>query len=212
MTCTTPRATSTPATTVAVMTAAATLSLPAPATIRAQTTPATPTPAAPQPVVTTAVPAVIAAYRAPALALVQPSASGGALTVPQDKPVVVFRFAQGEADDPVDAATFRVSVDGRDRTALFQIAAGQAWGPLGEPSSGASSGTSALVSAGAHQVAARVCSSRGACGDVAVTVTAVASPAATATAEHDAAKAGEKSRRGRVLDLVLQAARKLLVP
>ena len=157
MTCTTPRATSTPATTVAVMTAAATLSLPAPATIRAQTTPATPTPAAPQPVVTTAVPAVIAAYRAPALALVQPSASGGALTVPQDKPVVVFRFAQGEADDPVDAATFRVSVDGRDRTALFQIAAGQAWGPLGEPSSGASSGTSALVSAGAHQVAARVC-------------------------------------------------------
>src|SRR3712207_547682 len=52
------------------------------------------------------------AYRTPSLALVQP-ASGG--TVPQDKPVVVFRLMQGDASDPIDARSFVVTVDGQDR-------------------------------------------------------------------------------------------------
>jgi hypothetical protein len=43
---------------------------------------------------------VLAAYRAPTIALVQPPAGG---SVPQDKPVVVFRFAAGEPDDPIDS-------------------------------------------------------------------------------------------------------------
>ena len=39
--------------------------------------------------------------------------------VPSDRPLVVFRFASSEPDDPVDPGSFRVVVDGADRTALF---------------------------------------------------------------------------------------------
>jgi hypothetical protein len=56
------------------------------------------------------------AYRPPALALVQPAAGG---SVPQDRPVVVFRFAAGEPNDLIDVRSFAVAVDGHDRTQLF---------------------------------------------------------------------------------------------
>ena len=195
------------ATIAAAMVATATAVAP---TARAQNpTPPPPTP----PVVVSALPPTIAAYRAPVLALVQPppTAVGGVLTVPQDRPVVVFRFAQGEADDPIDAASFRVAVDGRDRTARFQVAAptaavtagaaGEAWGPLGDADT--------PLAAGAHQVAARVCSSRGACATVDVTLTAVPAASVTAIATTTGGKAG---RRALVIGLVLQAAKRLLTP
>jgi hypothetical protein len=151
----------------------------------------------------------IAPYRAPVLALVQPPpstlAGGAPLTVPQDRPVLVFRFAQGEPSDPIDAASFRVAVDGRDRTAQFHVASGEAWGPIGDAAVGAPP-----LAAGAHQVAARICSTRGACGTVDVSVTAV--PAAFAAPTDDAAAKPKASRRSRLLSALINASKKLLAP
>jgi len=101
-----------------------------------------------------------AAYRAPAIVLAYPEA-GAAL--PADKAVVLFRFVPREADDPVDAASFRATVDGADRTALFRATSQEAWGTLAEAATPAASGTPAATP-GPHTVAARVCSARGACG------------------------------------------------
>ncbi|HET7456262.1 MAG TPA: hypothetical protein VFJ74_01325 [Gemmatimonadaceae bacterium] len=171
---------------------AAAMTATTPTLARAQTTPVPPTPA------------TVAPYRAPVLALVQPP-PGGALTVPQDRPVVVFRFAQGEPLDPIDAASFRVAVDGHDRTAQFQVAAAEAWGPLGD--AGAAAGAAGALAAGPHQVAARVCSSRGACAAVDVAVTAL--PTAAVEAAPAIAKT---SRRSRVIALLLQASKQLLAP
>jgi hypothetical protein len=145
--------------------------------------------------------AVLAPYRAPVLALVQPATG----TVTQDKPVVVFRFAQGEPTDPLDLASFAVSVDGEDRTALFQVATGaaggDAWGPLDPP------GDDALT-VGAHQVVARICSTRGACASAAsavIVMPPLVQPAADATPDEP------RSRKRKLLDAVLSAGRKLLL-
>lgn len=142
----------------------------------------------------------IAAFRAPVLALVQPLDGG---MVHQDRPVVVFRFAPGEASDPIDLGSFVVSVDGIDRSTLFQRASGEAWGPLA-PIVGADS----LVP-GAHRLSARICSARGACSAVQATVNVLpplipADPVAPASAG--------RSRKQRLLDAALSAARRLLVP
>ncbi len=108
------------------------------------------------------------AYRPPRVALVHPAVGG---SVPQDAPVVVFRLLQGESDDPLDLATFRVAVDGRDRTSLFIVTAAKAWGSLGA----GAAGTSPLA-AGVHLVVARVCSARGACATVSHGVVVAPSP------------------------------------
>lgn len=142
---------------------------------------------------------VLGPYRAPALALVQPTAGG---SVPQDRPVVVFRFAPGEPNDPVDARSFAVTVDGENRSSLFQISPSEAWGPLA-PSR--ADGAPA-ISIGAHHIAARICSTRGACTEVITTVT-VAPPATSATSIDSAA-----DRKRSLVDLILTAARKLLNP
>lgn len=160
-------------------------------------------PAAPQqPQLPTPTSTVLAPYRAPVLALVQPATG----TVTQDKPVVVFRFAQGEPADPIDLASFAVSVDGEDRTRLFQVATGSAggdaWGPLDPP------GDEALT-AGAHQVVARICSTRGACASAASAV--IVMPPLVQPA-GDAAPDEKKSRKRKVLDAVVGVGRKLLVP
>lgn len=143
---------------------------------------------------------VAAPYRAPVLAMVEP-ANGGA--VPADRPVVVFRFAPGEADDPLDLRSFAVSVDGQDRSALFQVTAREAWGPLVSAASG--SGATHGLSPGLHQVAARVCSSRGACTAMTATITA------QTQASGDAPDNGTGGRH-RLLDLLLSALRKLVIP
>ena len=156
-------------------------------------------PAAPQqPQLPATTSAVIAPYRAPVLALVQPATG----TVTQDKPVVVFRFAQGEPSDPIDLASFAVSVDGEDRTALFQVAGGDAWGPLDPPGDGD-------LTVGAHQVVARICSTRGACASAASAV--IVMPPLVQPA-GEAAPDEKKSRKRKVLDAVLSVGRKLLVP
>lgn len=127
-------------------------------------------------------PASVAPYRLPTISLVQPVAGA---TIPRDRPVIVFRFVQGEAGDPLDDASFAVSVDGEDRTHLFKTGiaaaapgpapgagaiaspAGDAWGAIaGRPKKGASD----LLALGPHRVAARVCSSRGLCAAIETTV------------------------------------------
>ena len=138
--------------------------------------------------------ATLGAYRPPAIALVQPT---GSTTVPKDMPVVVFRYAQGEPDDPIDLRSLRVLVDGADRTALFQAEGDQAWGPLAPPRHG--------LDGGAHAVTARICSARGACGTLTATVMVEAS------AWSDGDEEGVP-RRERVIDLLLAAARRLLKP
>lgn len=137
-------------------------------------------------------------HRLPSLALVEP-ATGAA--VPQDRPTVVFRFAPGDSADPIDARSFAVSVDGTDQTKLFQVARDEAWGQLAQPP-GPHQGP---IASGAHQVAARICSIRGACTEVASTVAVVVSSAVGTD------QAPENHKRS-LLDLLLAAARKLLNP
>lgn len=143
-------------------------------------------------------PAPIAAYRPPTIALVHPPA-GTAL--PADRATLVFRFASGEADDPVDARSFAVLVDGTDRTSRFQsgitpAGAGEAWGTI------ADAGTSDPRGApGPHAVSARVCSQRGACAAAEATVTIAASADP---------RAGGKRRR--IFGLILDTTRRLIGP
>lgn len=131
----------------------------------------------------------IAAYRVPLIALVQPLPGG---TVAQDRPALVFRFAQGEPDDPIDVASFAVAVDGEDRTKGFQVTGAQAWGPLG-----------AAPPVGLHEVTARVCSSRGACATAQGSVAVLPVPTAAATTT---------STKKKVLGAVLDFGKRLLLP
>ena len=144
-------------------------------------------------------PTAVAPYRAPTIALVQPPPGG---TVPRDKPVVVFRFAHGEPSDPIDATSFRVAVDGTDRSALFQVSATEAWGPLGVARPEASADSLAV---GAHQMEARICSSRGTCAITAATVTVMPAPVKPNPASPT-------DRKARLLDLLLTAAKRLIEP
>ena len=141
----------------------------------------------------------VPAYRAPTIALVQPAPGG---TVPNDRPVVVFRFGAGEPADPIDARSFAVAVSDHDRTSFFHVTATEAWGPLADDAQ--------PLAPGPHQVTARICSTRGACGTVTATVIAVSDPAAAAS-RRDAAPPAT-SRRARLVELVLDAARRLLTP
>ena len=104
-------------------------------------------------------------YRPPAVVLAYP-ARGVALSA--DKPVVVFRFAPREAGDPVDAASFRATVDGVDRTDWFRVTAVEALGTVADPA--AETAATGGAAAGPHTVMARVCSARGVCGGLSVVV------------------------------------------
>ena len=148
-------------------------------------------------------PALQSAFRAPVIALVQPA---GGQSVPQDKPVVVLRFAAGESGDPIDLATLTVTVDGADRTRLFQVTAGEAWGPLAPP---ARAPNDSALAPGTYQLTARICSARGACGETAVAVNVA--PASIPKTDGATDKIAV-SRRQRLIDALLSVARKLLTP
>jgi hypothetical protein len=140
-------------------------------------------------------PGSLPAYHPPLLALVQP-ASGG--TIPLDRPAVVFRFAPGDSADPVDARSFAITVDGKDRSAGFQSARDMVWGPLAPPDEPAS------LTVGSHTISARICSIRGSCADVSASVT-------IATTSGDS-NAPTTNRKRSVVDLILAALKKLLAP
>jgi hypothetical protein len=151
-----------------------------------------PPPAPPQPVIPQPAQPIVG-YRSPSIALVQPAAGE---VLARDKAVLIFRFAQGESVDPLDASSFAVWVNGSMRTASFQVGATEAWGALSDARE---------VAPGAYQVTARICSTRGACGTTAATVTVASS--ATMPSEP----MGEStSRRQRVIDLVLAALKRLI--
>jgi hypothetical protein len=137
-------------------------------------------------------------YRPPAIALVQPQDGG---TVYQDRPIVIMRFAVGEASDPVDARSFTIDVDGTDRTKLFQVTSAEAWGPLAS-----NVGNESTVTVGPHHINARICSSRGACAMAQAMVSII--PVATHTDAHTIGR----SLHQKLLDAALSAARRILVP
>lgn len=96
----------------------------------------------------------------PTMALLYPH-SGSAIA--RDRPVIGLRYAPGAASDPLDLASFAITVDGMDRTPAFTLSATEAWGPL------AGMGAEAL-SLGSHSIEARVCSVRGACTKIATAI------------------------------------------
>jgi hypothetical protein len=144
---------------------------------------------------TAPMPSPLGSYHPPLLVLVQP-ASGAA--IPQDRPIVLFRFVAGDSIDPVDTRSLGVAVDGKDRSTLFQSARDMAWGPL------AADAELSSLSVGGHALNARICSIRGACADVSATVTVVASAVAPASAGAN--------RKPTLIQVLLGAVKKLLLP
>jgi hypothetical protein len=135
------------------------------------------------------------AYSAPTLIVAAP-ADGTPL--PEDKPVVVLRFMSVEAADPINALSFSVAVDGKDKTSLFQASQGEAWGPLVGPDE--------TLSAGQHELAARICTSHGACATAKATVMLVAN---TSGVQGTVAKIEGKQKKSKFFDAVVQAIRVL---
>jgi len=135
-------------------------------------------------------------YHAPTIIVAAP-ADGTPL--PEDKPVAVLRFMSVEPTDPIDALSFSVAVDGKEKTSLFQATPGEAWGPLVGPNE--------TITAGQHELTARICTSHGECGTAKTTVTVVAGASGL---QVTAAKAAEqKQKRTKILDTVVQAVRVL---
>lgn len=148
------------------------------------------------------------ANQAPTIKLIVP-AEGAA--IPADKPVVLFRCTAGDSSDAIDPSSFRMSVDGLDRTSLLQLGDGEAWGRL-VPDSSASFPP---IAPGVHLVHARVCSLRGLCGQLDAPVTVLpAGPAAQSGApmepDSTALQRAPISLIRMLLELVLALARKLI--
>ena len=114
-----------------------------------------PYPQQPTPPVQGQLPAALPTYRTPLIIVAAPTEG---TTLPEDKPVAVLRFMSVEPLDPIDALSFSVSVDGKDKTGLFRLTQGEAWGPLAEPNE--------ILTSGQHEITARICSARGSCGTI----------------------------------------------
>jgi len=140
----------------------------------------------------------IAPYQLPLISIAQPAAG---VPLPADRPVVLVRFAAREPGDPIDPASFAITVDGKPRTAAFTVRDGEAWGLIRDGDSWDEGGS---AQAGTHVVAARICSTRGACAEVTSTVEVKASAAAGT---------GKKSStRDRFILLLLRAAHRIIEP
>ena len=137
------------------------------------------------------------AYTAPRIALARPESGG---SIYQDRPTILFRFASGDSSDILDLGSFAVTVDGVERTRVFQLSATEAWGPIATPDS--------ALAVGDHLVSARICSMRSACAAVRATVIVLPPFAAPARTEALVPKSG--SRFKRALGVALDAARRVL--
>jgi hypothetical protein len=116
--------------------------------------------------------------------------------LPHDNATVMFRYLTGDPGDPLDFRRFAVSVDGVERTSHFRVTADVAWGFI---VGGAREGIRE------HTVRARICSVRGLCSEVTAIVAVVGS--------HEAPNGGEAhARRRKMIDIVLEAARRLMKP
>jgi hypothetical protein len=136
---------------------------------------------------------VPAPYGPPQLLLAHPAPGA---SVPGDKAAVIFRYVAGEDTDPLDLRSFAVLVDGVDRTLHFRVTADAAWGPIVSASG---------RGVQAHEIRARLCSVRGVCAELRAIVTVVGG---LSTKNEDV----DKTRRARIIDIVLEAARRLLKP
>jgi hypothetical protein len=136
--------------------------------------------------------AVSATYAPPRLVLAYPAPG---VTVPADHATVVFQYASIDAD-PLDLRSFRVTVDGIDRTSHFRVTASAAWGTI---AGGDATGMRA------HHVRARICSIRGICANTDAIVTVAGSPVPAKPSQS-------MERRGKIIDVVLEMARRLLKP
>jgi hypothetical protein len=141
-------------------------------------------------------PAPLPTYHAPTILVAAPT---DGTPLPEDKPVAVLRFLSSEPTDPIDALSLSVAVDGNDKTSLFQATPGEAWGPLAAPNE--------ALTAGQHELVARICTSHGECGTAKATVTIVANNSGLQEAALKAAES--KQKKTKILDAVLQAARVL---
>jgi hypothetical protein len=133
---------------------------------------------------------VLSAYRLPIITIAQPIEG---VVLPDDKPVSVIRFAAVEPLDPIDALSLTVTVDGTDRTALFTLSQGEAWGR--------------------HEMRARICSTRGTCAVAKATVNVVASTSLLqqlGATNNPASTKASTSRTSKVFGAVLQAMRVLI--
>jgi hypothetical protein len=139
----------------------------------------------------------LAPYQLPLISIAQPAPG---IPLPADRPVVLVRFAAREPRDPIDPASFAITVDGKSRTAAFTVTEGEAWGLIRD----ADSWTEGETQAGTHVVAARICSTRGACAEVTATVEVKASTAA--------GNEKKPSTRERFLLLLLRAAQRIIEP
>ena len=147
-------------------------------------------------------PPVVAPRRVPVIALVQPREGE---PLPSDRPVVVLRFAAGETEDPLDMRSFSVTVDSVDRTSAFVVAAGEAWGPIEAGEDSAS-----RVAVHPRRVTARICTVRGTCALASALVTVVTAPNGVAS-DSSATRTSDR-RRERLIEAILTALRKVLVP
>jgi hypothetical protein len=145
---------------------------------------------------------VLSAYRLPIITIAQPIEG---VVLPDDKPVSVIRFAAVEPLDPIDALSLTVTVDGTDRTALFTLSQGEAWGRL--------SPLDETLGAGQHEMRARICSTRGTCAVAKATVNVVASTSLLqqlGATNNPASTKASTSRTSKVFGAVLQAMRVLI--
>lgn len=118
------------------------------------------------------------------------------MSVPRSSATVLFRYAAREASDPVDLRTFTVFVDDVDRTSHFRVTADAAWGTIVDADGNGLK---------AHSVRARICSIRGVCAEVSANVVVVGESVSQATKLR-------RTRREKLVDLFLEAARRLLRP
>jgi hypothetical protein len=138
--------------------------------------------------------ATSAIHGAPIVVLAYPAPG---VSVPGDNPTVVFRYVAGDDSDPLDLRTFRVLVDGVDRTSHFRATAEAAWGTIvPSPEAGIR----------AHDVRARVCTIRGACAEVSAVVTVI-----TARGDATDERVG-KARWVKLVDVTMEMLRRLMRP
>lgn len=134
--------------------------------------------------------AMSTAYTPPRLVVAYPAPG---VSVPADNATVIFQYASTDAD-PFELRSFRVIVDGVDRTSHFRVTADAAWGVIADGNE---------VGLRVHDVRARICSVRGVCVGTQAIVSVLGTARSTSLS---------KDRRGKIIDVFLEMARRLLKP
>jgi hypothetical protein len=167
-----------------------------------------------------------AGYPRPAIRMMEPSPGG---TVLIDRPFVRFQFQPGAPGDAIDPASFRLEVNGEDRSRGFSVSPAAASGSI---AGGAAPG-SPPITPGVHLIEAMVCTVRRACSSITAAVVVSSSPTAPmptmpsgagqpgppppaagipTSAGSAPAPSADKSRRRKLAEAVHAALGKLIAP